>query len=78
MARSIQACRHARATDGSELEEVLGTAYLHKSEMENGVYRDPGDCCLFPPRRVFRYTKTADSEKACITFLNFSKRSRTR
>jgi hypothetical protein len=33
-----------------ELEEVLGVAYLHKSEMENDVYRHPGDRCIFPPR----------------------------
>jgi tetratricopeptide (TPR) repeat protein len=47
-----------------ELEEVLGTAYLHKSEMENDVYRKPGDRCIFPPRRPFRYQTTGDSEKA--------------
>jgi hypothetical protein len=33
-----------------ELEEVLGIAYLHKSEMDNDVYRHPGDRCLFPPK----------------------------
>ena len=47
-----------------ELEEVLGTAYLHKSEMENDVYRKPGDRCLFPPRKPVRYQKTQDSERA--------------
>src|SRR5208282_1560787 len=31
-------------------EESLGIAYLHKSEMENDVYRAPGDMCLFPMR----------------------------
>ena len=55
----------------SELEEVLGTAYLHKSEMENGVYRTPGERCLFPPRKTFRFQKTADSERAVDYFLRF-------
>src|SRR5713101_7601087 len=54
-----------------ELEEVLGTAYLHKSEMENDVYRKPGDRCLFPPRKFFRYQKTADSEKAVLYLTRF-------
>jgi tetratricopeptide (TPR) repeat protein len=47
-----------------ELEEVLGTAYLHKSEMENDVYRRPGERCIFPPRKPVQYQKTGDSEKA--------------
>jgi hypothetical protein len=54
-----------------ELEEVLGTAYLHKSEMENDVYRKPGDRCLFPPRKVYRYQKPADSERAVYYFSRF-------
>ena len=54
-----------------ELEEVLGTAYLHKSEMENDVYRKPGDRCLFPPRKSFRYQKAADSEKAVYYLTRF-------
>src|ERR1051325_6866867 len=29
------------------LEELLGIGYLHKSEMENEVYRNPGERCLF-------------------------------
>jgi len=47
-----------------ELEEVLGIAYLHKSEMENGVYAHPDDRCIFPPRSSIRYSKAADSTKA--------------
>jgi tetratricopeptide (TPR) repeat protein len=54
-----------------ELEEVLGTAYLHKSEMENDVYRKPGDRCLFPPRKTYRYQKPADSERAVLYFSRF-------
>ena len=58
-----------------ELEEVLGTAYLHKSEMENDVYRKPGDRCIFPPAHVFRYKNTADSEKAVDYFTRFLARN---
>lgn len=47
-----------------QLDEVLGVAYLHKSEMENGVYREPGDICIFPPRGNACYRQTGDSEKA--------------
>lgn len=54
-----------------ELEEVLGTAYLHKSEMENGVYRNGGERCIFPPRKPVRYQKIDDSEKAIYYFARF-------
>jgi len=54
-----------------ELEEVLGTAYLHKSEMENDVYHHPGDRCLFPPQKPLRYSKTQDSERAIFYFTKF-------
>jgi hypothetical protein len=54
-----------------ELEEVLGTAYLHKAEMENEVYSKPGERCLFPPHRTIRYQKPADSEKAVLYLSRF-------
>ncbi len=47
-----------------ELEEVLGIAYLHKSEMDNDVYRHPADRCLLPPHAGTSFQKTAGSEKA--------------
>jgi len=47
-----------------ELEEVLGIAYLHQSEMDNDVYRHPGDRCIFPPTANRSFSKTAASEKA--------------
>ena len=37
------------------MTETLGIALLHKSEMDNGVYRAPGDMCLFPPRASAPY-----------------------
>src|SRR5262249_22260542 len=54
-----------------ELREVLGTAYLHKSEMENDAFRKPGDRCLIPSRQSFNYKQTADSEQAIQYFLKF-------
>ena len=57
-----------------ELEEVLGTAYLHKSEMENGVYKDGSDRCLFPPLKPVRYRDVADSEKAIQYLTQFLER----
>ena len=54
-----------------ELEEVMGIAYLHKSEMENDVYRHPGDRCIFPPRPGVCYQKTGDSQKSVEYFLKY-------
>ena len=47
-----------------ELEEVLGIAYLHKSEMDNDVYHHPGDRCLWPPAKPYSFSKPEDSEKS--------------
>lgn len=55
----------------SYLDELLGIGYLHKSQMENGVFRQPGDRCLFPPRASIAYTQPADSEKAIQHFLKY-------
>jgi tetratricopeptide (TPR) repeat protein len=52
-------------------ELFLGTAYFHKSEMENDVYRHPGERCLFPMPPGTAYAKTADSEKAVEYFLRY-------
>ena len=45
------------------MQEMLGIGYLHKSEMENGVYENPGERCLFPMRPGVRYARTASSRK---------------
>ncbi|MBZ5623124.1 MAG: CRTAC1 family protein [Acidobacteriia bacterium] len=55
------------------LDELLGIGYLHKSEIENDVYRNPGERCLFPMGPATRYAKTVDSEKAVQHFLQFLK-----
>jgi hypothetical protein len=57
--------------DLPELQEILGTSYLHKSEMENGNLRYSGDICLFPPQQSFKYPQTDDSEQAVQYFLKF-------
>jgi tetratricopeptide (TPR) repeat protein len=54
-----------------EMEEALGIAYLHKSEMENDVYRVPGEKCLFPMRPGNAFRKTEDSQKAIEYFLKY-------
>ena len=47
-----------------QLTEVLGVAYLHKSQMENAVYQNPREQCIFPPRENVCYRQRADSAKA--------------
>lgn len=54
-----------------QLEETLGVAYLHQSEMENGVYHAPGERCLLPMRPGQAYAKTSGSEKAIEHFLRY-------
>jgi tetratricopeptide (TPR) repeat protein len=54
-----------------QLMEVLGVAYLHKSEMENVAYTKPGERCLFPPRTSVCYQQTSDSEKAIEYFTKY-------
>ena len=53
------------------MEEVLGIGYLHKSEMDNDVYRHPGERCIFPIRPDLRYTQTAASAKAIEYFTKY-------
>jgi len=57
-----------------ELEESLGIAYLHKSEMDNDVYRHPGEQCIFPPRSNQSFAKPAASEKAIEYLLKYLQR----
>lgn len=54
-----------------QLNEALGIAYLHKSEMENGVYRKPGERCLLPMRSSSRYSQPENSQKAVDYFLKY-------
>jgi tetratricopeptide (TPR) repeat protein len=54
-------------------DETLGVAYLHRSEMDNDVYRDPGEKCIFPIAPRDKYAKTADSARAVQYFLHYLK-----
>lgn len=54
-----------------QMNEAIGVGYLHKSEMENGVYRNPGDRCLLPMDRHSAYQNTADSQEAVQYFLAY-------
>src|SRR5262249_6312569 len=52
-----------------QMDESLGIAYLHKSEMVNCVYRTPGDRCLVPMKPGSAFAKQEDSRKAIENFL---------
>lgn len=54
-----------------QLTEVLGVAYLHQSQMENGVFQHPGERCIFPPRGNACYRNTGDSAKAIDYFTKY-------
>ncbi len=54
------------------LAETVGALYLHRSEMENGVYREPGSSDVFPspePRRP--YSNQDDSRNAIRYFTKY-------
>jgi hypothetical protein len=54
------------------IEEALGVTYLHLAEMENGVYRKPGDLGIFPPLRTGeRFEKESSSKLAIEYFTKF-------
>jgi tetratricopeptide (TPR) repeat protein len=58
---------------GLQMEEMLGLAYLHKAEMDNGAYRTPGELCLFPMIRGHAFADTRDVEQAVAHFLSYLK-----
>ena len=78
MAKAIEqweAAYRIASTDSPQavptLEESLGILYLHASEMDNDIYRNPGERCLFPMSPALRYKQTANSEKAVQHFLKY-------
>jgi tetratricopeptide (TPR) repeat protein len=54
--------------DVPNLEESIGVAYLHLSEMENGVYVRPGDLGIFPPVNPKASYKKAEDSKLAIEY----------
>jgi len=64
----------ATTTDSAaepQMDESLGVAYLHKSEMENGEYRVPGDRCLLPMYPSSAFANKQDSQKAIEYLLKY-------
>jgi hypothetical protein len=59
------------ASSVPQMEEVLGIAYLHKSEMENAAYQNPGERFLFPPHTSWTYQHPADSKTAIQYFAKY-------
>lgn len=53
------------------MEETLGIAYLHESEMENDIYSAPGDRCILSAHPSIPYATTQHSEKAAHYFLDY-------
>jgi hypothetical protein len=51
-----------------DLEETLGIAYLHRAEMDNGIYHEPGDRCLLTHDGLPAFAKTTDVKKAIEHF----------
>jgi tetratricopeptide (TPR) repeat protein len=68
---AYQIALHDMPAAALPMEETLAIAYLHRSEMENDVYRAPGDRCLLPTPPGRSYAKTSDSEKAVEYFLKY-------
>jgi tetratricopeptide (TPR) repeat protein len=66
--QAYQIAQQEMPAEMPDLEEALGIAYLHKAEMDNEVYRHPGERCIFPPQKSVKYEKTDASQKA-IEFL---------
>ena len=52
-------------------DQELGVAYLHWSEMKNGIYDAPGDRCLIPPPANMSFQKKEDSRKAIEYFQKY-------
>jgi tetratricopeptide (TPR) repeat protein len=51
-----------------DMIQSLGIAHLHKAEMDNGLYRAPGDRCLLSVRGGTPLSKTEDFAKAVDYF----------
>jgi tetratricopeptide (TPR) repeat protein len=54
------------------LQESLGTAYLHRAEMNNGVYLNSTNLDIFPPlKKQAAYEKREDSEQAIAYYKKY-------
>jgi hypothetical protein len=68
----FEAARRIAETDQpaalADMLQSLGVAHLHKAEMDNGIYRAPGDRCLLSVRGGTPLAKTDDFDKAVDYF----------
>ena len=56
------------------MEEVLGLVICTNPEMDNDIYRNPGDRCIFPMRPDLHYAQTASAAKAIQYFTKYLER----
>jgi tetratricopeptide (TPR) repeat protein len=56
------------------VEEMLALAHFHKAEMDNGVYRTPGELCLIPTPPGRSLAKTDDATKTIEHLLGYLQR----
>ena len=69
---ALQLAETAAPKDVPNIEESIGIAYLHLSEMENGVYQHRSDLDIFPPANPkASYKKTEDSKLAIEYFTRY-------
>jgi len=54
-----------------DLEEMLGIAHLHRAEMVNGIYHQPGDRCLLSHDGIPAFAEAADVRKAIEHFSRY-------
>jgi hypothetical protein len=68
----FEAARRIAETDQpaalADMLQSLGVAHLHKAEMDNGLYRTPGDRCLLSVRGSTPLAKTEDFDRAVDYF----------
>ncbi len=69
--QAYQIAQSAAPEQLPQMEETLGIVYLHKSEMDNDIYRAPGVRCLFPMRPDTAFKDTLNSEKAIVHFQKY-------
>ncbi len=66
-----QIARSAAPRSQLQFDEALGVAYLHKAELENGLYRHPDDRDLLSASGFGRLVRTGDAEQAVKYFLKY-------
>ncbi|HKE87664.1 MAG TPA: FG-GAP-like repeat-containing protein [Vicinamibacterales bacterium] len=72
IAQFEQAYRIAQSDQPASIPDLLqslGVAHMHKAEMDNGLYRSPGDRCLLSLQGRRGLERTEDMDKASGYFL---------